>query len=258
MVRKKVIVCGDIHGMLDELVELIELCEYNKDKDRLIFAGDLVDRGPKSAEVVSYAEELGAEICIGNHDDKYIRYRRHEQKKTHVGRKHYRNPISLYGHKQEVWQSLTDKNLDYLEAGKYCVPIWEYNALVVHAGVLPKDEPWDKRDREEYIFTRYIDKDSYQQLSLGPGFTKPENSVHWTEVYDGHIDIIYGHDVRSFDAPVVDYNKKGARMIGLDTGSCFGGRLSCIILTPENPQGVFKSVKAKKCWKKYQIVGDDQ
>lgn len=258
MARKKVIVCGDVHGMLDELKELIEKVGYDKEKDRLILAGDLVDRGPKSAEVCDYAEELEAELVIGNHDDKYIRYRRHEQKKTHVGRKHYRNPMKLNAHKQEVWKSLSDKNIDYLEAGKFCVPVWEYNALVVHAGVLPGDEPWNKRDREEYIFTRYIDKDTYKQKSLGPGFTKPVNSIHWTEAYDGFVDIIYGHDVRDFDNPLVERNQKGARMIGLDTGACFGGHLSCIIFTPEKPQGVFERVKAKKCWKKYQIVRDEQ
>lgn len=262
MARVKTIIVGDVHGMLDELKELIEKVGYDKDNDRLILAGDLVDRGPKSAGVCDYAEEIGAEICIGNHDDKYIRYRRHEQKKTHVGRKHYRNPMTLNEHKQEVWKSLSDQNLDYLEAGKYCVPVWEYNALVVHAGVLPAsvvgDLPYDKRDREEYIFTRYIDKDSFRQKSLGPNFTKPVNSIHWTEAYDGFVDIVYGHDVRSFDEPVVEYNEKGARMIGLDTGSCFGGKLSCIIFTPENPQGVFESIKAKKCWKTYRIVKDEK
>lgn len=109
MARAKTIIVGDIHGMLDELIELIQLAEYDQEKDRLIFAGDLVDRGPKSAEVISYAEEIGAELCIGNHDDKYIRYRRHEQKKTHVGRKHYRNPMSLSADKQKIWDSLSEK-----------------------------------------------------------------------------------------------------------------------------------------------------
>lgn len=257
MTRVKTIIVGDIHGMLEELEELLKLAEYNQEEDRLIFAGDLVDRGPKSAEVVSYAQKVGAELCIGNHDDKYIRYRRHETKKTHVGRKHYRNPMSLSAEKQKVWSSLSEENLDYLEKGSYCIPVWEYNALVVHAGVLPGDVPWDRRDREEYIFTRYIDKDSYQQLNLGPNFSKPPNSIHWTEAYDGHVDIIYGHDVRSFTDPVVEYNARGARMIGLDTGSCFGGCLSCIILTPEDPAGIYKSVKAKKCWMKYHIVKND-
>lgn len=240
--------------MLDEFQELLEKVKYNPDTDRCICAGDLLDRGPKSAEVIAHAKQVGAELVIGNHDDKYIRYRYHEQKKTHVGRKHYRNPMEMSRNKLKIWETLTDEHLDYLESGRYCLPLWEYNAIVVHAGVIPSQKPLDKRDREEYIYTRYLDKDTYKQLSLGPDLKKPANSIHWTEVYDEHVDIIYGHDVRSFDLPIVEYNARGARMIGLDTGSCFGGSLSAIVLSPENPQGSFESVKAKKCWVKYQIA----
>jgi len=253
MARVKTVVVGDIHGCLEEFKGLLDLCAYNKETDRLILAGDIVDRGPDSAGCIQLAIDSNAEFVIGNHDDKYIRYAKHEEKKTHVGRKHYVNPIKFNEERTEIWNSLSEEMIQYLMNGKYCLPLWEYNALVVHAGVRPGPNP-DYRDREEYIYTRYIHKDDHRLLNLPGDFSRPPNSVHWTEVYDGTVDIIYGHDVQSLNEPVIRINDKGARTIGIDTGSCFGGCLTAMILTPENPTGDFISVKAKKTWKEFRIV----
>ncbi|CAM9396917.1 unnamed protein product, partial [Heterosigma akashiwo] len=44
---------------------------YNDDPSKwtLIFVGDLVNKGPKSAECVKFARESGALCVRGNHDD---------------------------------------------------------------------------------------------------------------------------------------------------------------------------------------------
>lgn len=257
MTRKRTIIIGDIHGMLDEFKELIKLVEYNPETDRCISVGDLVDRGPESAECIRYAKRIGAELVIGNHDDKYLRYWRHEQKKTHVGRKHYRNPMNLPPAKMAVWETLTDDDITYIHEGKYCIPLWEYNALVVHAGVLPGKEylPLDKRDREEYIFTRYINEKTHKQMKLGPNFSQPEGSIHWTEAYDGFVSVVYGHDVQSMTEPVMTSNSKGGRTIGIDTGACFGGSLTAMIFNIDGTEE-FRSVKAKKAWKKFKVADE--
>lgn len=227
--------------------ELLDECQFIKGEDRLILAGDVCDRGPDTAGVIRRAIDINAEFVIGNHDDKYIRYRRHEQKKTHTGRKNYKNPIKLDENKQKVWDSLDDELLDYMEAGKYCVPVWEYNAIVLHAGVVPGSFP-DKREREEYIFTRYIHETTYKLMTLGPEFKQPENSVHWSEVYDGTVDIIYGHFVQSFTEPVVRTNAKGARTIGIDNGACFGGVLTAMIFETDGTER-FVHIKPNKIWR---------
>ena len=51
MLPGRVIVIGDVHGCLDELHELLDRVEYSQGNDTLIFAGDLVDKGPFSVEV---------------------------------------------------------------------------------------------------------------------------------------------------------------------------------------------------------------
>jgi hypothetical protein len=43
-------VCGDIHGCFDELDAALAKLQFDPAVDRLISVGDLVDRGPRSAD----------------------------------------------------------------------------------------------------------------------------------------------------------------------------------------------------------------
>jgi hypothetical protein len=65
----KIIIVGDVHGCLDELKLLLVKCEYQKNIDKLVFVGDLVNKGPYSAEVVKFVRDIGASCVRGNHDD---------------------------------------------------------------------------------------------------------------------------------------------------------------------------------------------
>ena len=161
--------------------------------------------------------------------------------------------MHLSAEKMEVWESLTEDDLDYIESGKYCIPVWEYNALVVHAGVLPGPFP-DRRGREEYIFTRFVHKDTHKLLSLGPEFSQPPDSVYWTEIYDGTATIVYGHHVRSLVDPIIETNDRGGRTIGIDTGAPFGGMLTALVFNVDGTEEFFQ-VKAKKAWKHHQASG---
>lgn len=65
-------IIGDIQGCDDELGELLALIRFDPATDHVYFVGDLVNRGPKSIEVLRRVKALSdagvADSVLGNHD----------------------------------------------------------------------------------------------------------------------------------------------------------------------------------------------
>jgi hypothetical protein len=75
-------VVGDIHGEIDALAALIDRLGYDRhghhpDRRRLVFVGDLCDRGPDSPAVVERVRDLvdrrNALCVLGNHELNILR-----------------------------------------------------------------------------------------------------------------------------------------------------------------------------------------
>lgn len=58
---------GDVHGHYDGLMKLMEAIAPCS-SDQVYFLGDLIDRGPKSAQVVNFVQQNGYSSLLGNHE----------------------------------------------------------------------------------------------------------------------------------------------------------------------------------------------
>ncbi|MGI0492740.1 metallophosphoesterase family protein [Alkalinema pantanalense CENA528] len=61
------IVIGDVHGHYDGLMQLFETFAPTT-LDEIYFLGDLIDRGPKSYQVVEFVRNQGYGCVLGNHE----------------------------------------------------------------------------------------------------------------------------------------------------------------------------------------------
>jgi len=58
---------GDVHGHYDGLMNLLEIVAPTTE-DEIYFLGDLIDRGPKSSDVVNFVKKSGYPCLLGNHE----------------------------------------------------------------------------------------------------------------------------------------------------------------------------------------------
>ena len=62
-------VIGDVNGCFDQFIRLVKKIDYDSKKDQIILTGDLVNRGPKSLDVLNYCmADKNITTVLGNHD----------------------------------------------------------------------------------------------------------------------------------------------------------------------------------------------
>jgi hypothetical protein len=68
----RLVIVGDVHGMKESLIGLLDKVKFDEKHDHLILAGDLISKGPDSPGVVDLAMKLGASAVRGNHEDRTL------------------------------------------------------------------------------------------------------------------------------------------------------------------------------------------
>jgi hypothetical protein len=244
----RTIVVSDIHGCLQELDALLSSCAFLRGTDRLVLIGDLMDRGPDPVGVVRRARELGAETVRGNHDDKHLRWRDHEARKA--TRPAYRNPMRpLSEAAQNANAALTDEDLAYLRATPYSLAL-DGNWIAVHAG-LATNRPLSEQKPDVLMRVRYVNEEGHL-ANAGTDWKAPPDAHLWATRWPGPQSVVYGHIVHDLARPRVDEPRPGVWCYGIDTGCCFGGRLTALLL----PEREIVQVAARAAYAPY-TAGDD-
>lgn len=241
-------VIGDVHGCLTELQELVARFDPQP-SDQIVFVGDLLDKGPYPAETVGYVRSLGALMVLGNHEEKHLRWRQHEDRRR-VNSK-YVNPMRpLRPEAARANEALSVEDVEWLRGLPTFLevaPGW----VVVHGGLFSlslQAHQANKKTSEECRRLRWLDAAGKHAAVTYDEEGRPtmseEGVRHWTEVYDGTYNVIYGHEAFSLSDPRIDRKPQGTACYGIDTGVVHGGRLTAIVLEPEKPVA-FLQVKAR-------------
>ena len=69
---ENICIIGDVHGCYRSLLALIEQLPRKFDS-KICFVGDLIDRGPASADVVEFVRAGGYDAVMGNHERSFVR-----------------------------------------------------------------------------------------------------------------------------------------------------------------------------------------
>jgi bis(5'-nucleosyl)-tetraphosphatase (symmetrical) len=123
-------VIGDLQGCYDPLRRLLDSVRFDPARDRAWFAGDLVNRGPQSLEVLRFVRELGAAgaAVLGNHDLHLLAVANGERQRR--------------GDTFDAVLAAPDRNelLHWLRRQPLLIQNEDGSAAVLHAGLPPQ---WD-------------------------------------------------------------------------------------------------------------------
>jgi bis(5'-nucleosyl)-tetraphosphatase (symmetrical) len=226
---RRTVVVGDVHGCLAELDELLAMAEIAQGRDRLVFLGDLLDRGPDPVGVLRRVRELGAECVLGNHEEKHLRYAAHEARRRTDPL--YRNPMRRFDARRAAEHArLTHDDLLWL-AGLPRFVTLDRRWVAVHAGFVPRVRV-SAQPPDWTIRLRYVDA-SGAPVPRVRGDAGEPGVRRWPEAWTGPECVVYGHFPQRLDLPKRDEPAPGVVCLGIDTGCVYGGRLSALVLPSE-------------------------
>jgi protein phosphatase len=230
-------IIGDVHGCFDELAELLRNLGHGVDEEastvqpngdrKLVFVGDLVDRGPKIPQVlklVMNAVASGVALCVpGNHDVKLMRKLRGRDVQITHG---LAESLAQLANEPEDFRKRVAEFVDDL-VSHYVLD--DGKIVVAHAGM---KEAMQGRGsgavREFALFGETTGEADEFGLPI---------RYNWAAEYRGTAAVVYGH------TPVPEPEWLN-RTINIDTGCVFGGKLTAL----RYPEKELVSVPAKQTY----------
>ncbi len=216
-------IVGDVHGCFDELMDLVQQLGHAVTRHgdhfdvthpqgrRLVFVGDLVDRGPNSPDVIRFVRSLvqaGRGFCVaGNHDAKLAR--------ALNGR-----AVTVSHGLERSLEQLQDAPEDFRqEAAQFLDGLLSHfvmdggKLVVAHAGL--REDLQGRTSGKVRSFAMYGDTTG-ETDEFGLPVRYP-----WAQDYRGKAMVVYGH------TPVLEAEWLN-HTICVDTGCVFGGKLTAL------------------------------
>jgi protein phosphatase len=217
-------IIGDVHGCYDELEVLLRQLGYDVVVDQghpigashpagrqAVFLGDLVDRGPRVADVLRLAMAMShagsALVLLGNHENKLLRKLR--GRNVQVGRGLAQTLEQLQarppGFTREIETFLSNcVGQLVLDRGKL---------VVAHAGSTARMHGrFDRRARDFSLYG--------ESTGETDEYSHPVR-FNWAAEYSGFATVVYGHT----PVPTAEWQNN---TICVDTGCVFGGALTAL------------------------------
>jgi protein phosphatase len=236
-------IIGDVHGCFDELHTLLTRLGYEITRQeepevhfsvshpqmrKVVFLGDLVDRGPATPNVLRLAMDMvsaGIALCIpGNHDVKLLRkLKGHDVRITHGIAE------SLEQLEQEP-PTFKGRIISFLDSLISHYVLDDGKLVVAHAGM--KEAMQGRSSRAVREFALYGETTGeVDELGL------PVRH-NWASEYRGKALVVYGHTTISEPEWL-------NRTINIDTGCVFGGKLTAL----RYPEKELVSVQAARVYR---------
>jgi serine/threonine protein phosphatase 1 len=231
---------SDVHGCLEEMEVL--LSKWNPEKEKLVYLGDMVDRGPDSLGVIRRLMALKKEypqdviILKGNHDDDFahwiyleesVSFLMTEDIKTTVKSFYKDNPEKLKKDSRIQQHQYIRRNFKQEISFINNLPLYHEtnHCIFVHAGIDVTKDDWKDDGVNTFLWIRnqFIYNDNKMPKK-----------------------VFFGHTATSFlhkDCNDIYIGKHNDR-IGIDGGCVFGGQLNGLKIDKEG--NIIEEIKVQK------------
>ena len=231
-------IIGDVHGCYDALSKLVRKLGYTRNEEgnyvhkegrKIIFCGDVVDRGDQSVAVLKLIMKLEkdgvARMVMGNHDDRLLRYLKGNDLEEIHG---------LETTAEEMRQeddAFREEVLHFLERQPAYLWLDGGSLVVAHAGIKRAFLGKDTKAIREYCLYGAL-KREYDSL----GFPSIEE---WAADYEDDCMAVFGHIPASRVYKIHN-------TYGVDTACVFGYYLSALRYPEMSVEQVKNRIRKKK------------